>query len=182
MDTTLYIQVTFKEMSDNEESTALEIENDDSNIQVIHERKTLLGEGRKRVKSPSCKAMLGKAVVIALAGVLFILMMVELWGDYGNIIESQTIYYPRINSITEVCPGEAKGQLTKDYNPMDCTMELNATGSFIHCDAKRLPANIMVVPSAHPGKNTIRTHDNRLCVSWQNLSISTCVRLLIWSI
>ena len=60
-------------MSDNEESTALEIEQDDSNIEKIHERKTLLGEGRKRVKSPSCKTMLCKALVISVAGILFII-------------------------------------------------------------------------------------------------------------
>jgi hypothetical protein len=169
-------------MSDNEESTALEIEQDDDNIEKIHERKTLLGEGRKRVKSPSCKTMLCKAVVVSIAGILFILMMVELWGDYGNIIESKTIFYPRIYSITEVCPEEnVKGQLTKEYNRMNCKMNVNETGSFIHCDSS-MPTNPMVLPSSHPGKNTIVTSPDSLCVNWDGVNISTCVRLLIWSI
>ena len=89
-------------MSDDEhESTALEIEQDEDNIEKIHERRTLLSEGRKKVKSPSCKMMLGKALVISIAGVLFILMMIELWADYGRVIDTKTLFSPKIYSISE---------------------------------------------------------------------------------
>ena len=117
-------------------STALEIENDDDNIERIHERKSLLSEGRKKVKSPSCKVMLGKAFLLSIAGILFILMMIELWGDYGNVINAQTLFKPRIHSIMESCtPGTKDSpQLTKSYNALACSWEFNKTGSYMHCN------------------------------------------------
>ena len=43
-------------MSDTE-TTALEIEEDDKNIQKIHERKSLLSEGKRKVKPPGRKRL-----------------------------------------------------------------------------------------------------------------------------
>jgi hypothetical protein len=171
-------------MSTEEGSTALEIEADEENIQKIHERRSLLGEGRKKVKSPSCRAMFCKAIVLGIAGVLFILMMVELWGDYGNVINTKTLFNPRVFSVTETCPpgAESTAQLQEGYNPLDCTWDITETSSDIHCNAKSMPTNPMVLPSYTPGQNKLEINDNHMHLSWDDKNISTCVRLLIYSI
>lgn len=170
-------------MSDEGNSTALEIEQDDDNIERIHERKSLLSEGKRKAKSPTCKVMLCKALVLTVAGILFILMMVELWGDYGNVIQSQTIFTPRVYSIMESCPPNSEDtvQLKKQYNPMDCRWDVAPNGTKLHCDGS-MPANPMVLPSSKPGHTLLETDASSMCLTWENINISRCVRLLIYSI
>lgn len=169
--------------SDREESTALEIETDEENIQKIHERKSLLSGTAKKAKSPSCKTMLLKAVLISIAGVLFILMMIELWGDYGNVINTQTLFSPKVHSIMEKCPDGSSDtpQLTKSYNDMDCGFEHNATGTTLHCDGN-MPGNALILPSMSSGSDKVSIEGNRFCVTWNGKNISRCVRLIIYSI
>lgn len=171
-------------MSDDEhESTALEIEQDEDNIEKIHERRTLLSEGRKKVKSPSCKMMLGKALVISIAGVLFILMMIELWADYGRVIDTKTLFSPKIYSISETCPSESDDipQLTKEYNSLTCDMKFNETGTILECNGK-MPPHPLVLPSSESGHDSIHIEGDNLHVTWLGRNISRCVRLLVWSI
>ena len=170
-----------EQILNNGESTALEIEQDDDNIEKIHERKTLLGEGKKKVKSPTCRAMLLKGICISIAGILFILMMVELWSDYG--IDTDKLFPPKVHSITETCPPNAEDnlQLTKEYNAMACVWNIASNGTKIHCEGN-MPSNALVLPSSHPGDNTIQIDGNTLCVMWLGMNISKCVRLMVWSI
>ena len=165
------------------ESTALEIETDEAKIEKIHERKSLLRDGRKKVKAPSCKVMLGKAVVLCIAGILFILMMIELWGDYGNAISTQTLFKPRLFSMMESCPpgAESTAQLKKQYNELTCSWDINATASTLHCDGD-MPTNPMVLPSGTYGHNSLEMGDDHMCLTWEGINVSRCVRLLIYSI
>lgn len=167
---------------DDRETTALEIEQDEENIEKIHERRSLLSEGKKKVKSPSCRTMLMKAVCISIAGILFILMMVELWSDYGNVLNTQTLFPPKVHSITETCPNEDNvRQLTKEYNAMACEWHVASNGTKIHCDGN-MPSHALVLPSSNPGANTIHIGDDSMCVMWLGMNISQCVRLIVWSI
>lgn len=181
---TLYIQnVCSIKMSDIEDNTALEIEQDDDNIQRIHERSTLLNDAKKKVKTPSCRTMLGKVCLISFAGVLFILMMVEMWADYGQVIKTQTLFPPRIYSISETCPNATMDdpQLTKEYNALSCEWTLDTNGTKIDCEGN-LPPNPLVLPSIDSGSNNIHIEGDHLCVTWLGRNISRCVRLIVWSI
>lgn len=168
---------------DDRETTALEIEQDEENIERIHERRSLLSEGKKKVKSPTCRSMLMKAVCISIAGILFILMMVELWSDYGNVLNTQTLFPPKVYSVTETCPPNTEDnyQLTKDYNAMTCEWHVASNGTKIHCDGN-MPTHALVLPTSHPGANTIHIDGDSMCVMWLGMNISQCVRLIVWSI
>lgn len=164
-------------------STALEIEENDENIERITERKTLLNETRKRVKTPSCRTMLCKALVLTVAGILFILMMVELWGDYGNVIQTHTLFKPTVYSIMETCPPNAQDgtRMTKQYNSLVCDWDVQTNATSLHCNGT-MPANAFVLPSVFSGYSDIEVMDDSLCITWEGVDISRCVRLLIYSI
>ena len=170
-----------EQILDDGESTALEIEQDDENIEKIHERKTLLGEGKKKVKSPTCRAMLLKGICISIAGILFILMMVELWSDYG--IDTDKLFPPKIYSVTETCPPKTTDsyQLTKEYNALSCEWNIASNGTKIECDGN-MPNHALVLPSIASGWDNIHIDGDHLCVTWLDKNISRCVRLIVWSI
>ena len=106
--------------NENHSSTALEIEQDDENIERIHERQTLLKQGRRKIRSPGCKTTICKALIICLAAVVFILMLVEVWNDYGTYVTTRSLR-PTLYSMSEFCPGNKTGIMTKNYNAPDCT-------------------------------------------------------------
>jgi len=176
------------ESDSDDDTTALEIEHDDSNIKRNHnlEKRSLLSEDQKKVmKSPSCRVMLCKALIIATAGVLFILMMVELWSDYGTVISTQTLFPPKIHNIFETC-GESpsqQSQLTKYYNPMDCTWNYdeNTTTTDLTCKGN-LPVHPMVQVDGPPHYDNITIATDQLCITWEQRQVTDCTRLLIWSI
>jgi hypothetical protein len=165
-------------MSDTE-TTALEIEEDDKNIQKIHERKSLLSEGKRKVKSPGCKTLLCKGLVISVAGILFILMLVQVWSDYGEYITTST-FPPKVYSIGEYCPtnDSSTKQLSKQYNPPACIFEQTDTTK-LHCDMD-LPDNPMVIECSGQ-EHSISIQQNHFCVTY-NANLTDCVRLQIWSI
>tara|TARA_B100000676_G_C18038313_1_gene823186 strand:- start:1445 stop:1948 length:504 start_codon:yes stop_codon:yes gene_type:complete len=167
-------------MSDTEESTALEIEQDEENIEKIHERRSLLSEGRKKVKSPSCRTMIGKVFCICFAGVLFILMMIELWADYGTVVATRTLFPPKIYSVTEVCPEGVNGTLSKQYNPLTCDFIVNSNTS-IDCTGN-MPTYPLALPYARDTPDKMTVEGSSVHMGWTNKQIIECVRLIVWSI
>jgi hypothetical protein len=168
-------------MSDiEEENTALEIEQDDDKIQKIHERRSLLSEGRKKVKSPSCRTMFGKVICISIAGILFILMMVEIWSDYGTVVATRTLFPPKIYSITETCPEGMNSTLSKDYNPLSCEWSI-ANDTHVDCSGN-MPSYPMALPYARVIPDVIQVDGNEVHMEWEGITIRECVRLIVWSI
>ena len=168
-------------MSDNEESTALEIEMDDDNIEKIHERKSLLSEGRRKAKSPSCRTMMGKVLLISFAGILFILMMVELWADYGTVVQTQTLetlFPPKVYSVTETCPEGVNGTITKEFNALSCEW---SEETVVNCTGL-LPPHPVALPYVLTMPDAFNVTKEYIGISWTNKSISECVRLIVWSI
>ena len=49
---------------------------------------TLLSEGRRKAKSPSCRTMMGKVLLIS--SVFLYTDEVELWADYGTVVQTKT--------------------------------------------------------------------------------------------
>lgn len=168
-------------MSDiEEENTALEIEQDDDKIQKIHERRSLLSEGRKKVKSPSCRTMFGKVICISIAGILFILMMVEIWSDYGTVVATRTLFPPKIYSITETCPEGMNSTLSKDYNSLSCEWSI-ANDTHVDCSGN-MPSYPMALPYARVIPDVIQVDGNEVHMEWEGITIRECVRLIVWSI
>ena len=161
-------------------STALEIEDNEDNIEKVHERKSLLSRGRKKVKSPSCRTMFGKVVCISIAGILFILMMVEIWQDYGRIVDTKTLFPPKIYSITETCRQEENTTLTKQYNPLTCTWETN-NATKIHCTGN-MPSFPLVLPYMQSTPDMLNISGNHICMEWYKKQIESCLRVIVWSI
>lgn len=168
-------------MSDTEESTALEIEQDDDNIEKIHERRTLLSEGRSRVKSPSCRTMIGKVFCICFAGVLFILMMVELWADYGNVVATRTLFPPKLYSVTESCPEGMNATLTKQFNALSCEWDYPTNTTSLDCTGN-MPTNQLTLPYVRDRPDTMFVEGDTVHMEWIEKDIKECVRLIVWSI
>tara|TARA_Y100000817_G_C16774524_1_gene507660 strand:+ start:458 stop:997 length:540 start_codon:yes stop_codon:yes gene_type:complete len=174
----------YKMSSDEEgETTALQIEQDEEKIEKIHERRSLLTESRKKVKSPSCRMMCGKVLCISIAGILFILMMVELWDDYGNVVATRTLFPPKIYSITETCPEGMNSTLTKDYNPLSCEWNvINKTSNEHLVCSGNMPSYPMALPYARVIPDVIQVDGNEVHMEWDGIYVRECVRLIVWSI
>lgn len=168
-------------MSDTTETTALEIEENDDNIEKIHERRSLLSESRSRVKTPSCQTMIGKVFCICFAGVLFILMMVELWADYGNVVATRTLFPPKLYSVTETCPEGINGTLTKQFNPFTCIWTYPINSTTIDCNGN-MPTNPLTLPYAKDSPDTMFVDEDTVHMEWSEKDINECVRLIVWSI
>ena len=167
-----------------EESTALEIEQDDDNIEQIHERRTLLSNTKKKIKSPSCQTLLFKAVIILIACILFILMMVEMWGEYGDVITTKS-FRPTLVSMAEHCITDSTEtpQFSKYYNAPSCTDKVKLVDgknvTIFHCDFA-LPTNPYILLDEHDYMLTF-PKENHFKVQWNGV-LDQCVRMQIWSI
>lgn len=154
----------------------------DEDVQTfeIDEGRGLIDKIPKKVNK-KWSSMLGKACVLSIAGILFILMMVELWSDYGTAISTQTLFPPKIHNVLETCPvvGEEK-QLTKSYNALECAWERNTTVTSLTCEGN-LPTHPLVEQLGASQHYSLDLDDKHLCLTWQS-EITECVRLLIWSI
>lgn len=170
----------YKMSSDEEETTALQIEQNDENIEKIHERRSLLTEGRKKVKSPSCRVMCGKVLCISIAGILFILMMVELWDDYGNVVATRTLFPPKIYSISETCPEGMNSTLSKKYNALSCDWTTD-NNTNIDCNGN-MPSYPMVLPYVKVIPDVLTVQGSEVHMMWEDTIIKECVRLIVWSI
>jgi len=146
----------------------------------IDDNRHLLDKVPKKINK-RWSSMLGKACVLSVAGVLFILMLVELWSDYGTAISTQTLFPPKVHNVMESCPTkDMSTQLSKMYNALKCEWGHNGTTSTLTCDGS-LPKHPMVVPYGTSPYYDLSVDDDQLCLTWHS-EITECVRLVIWSI
>jgi len=127
---------------------------------------------RRPKTTASCRVMLGKAVVISVVGILIVLMMIELWSDYGNVWTTRTLFPPKVHSLSEHCPPEAVGQLNKAYNTPTCEWK-NTT--YLDCEAD-LPENPYVVAA---GK--VHLDRDHFFVKYAQ-PIDSCQVIVVWAI
>ena len=91
------------------------VEHDDE-IEEHHEREHLVDNIKVVAKKPSCRRMLCKAIVLSTACILFILMMIQLWTDYGSYIETNT-FPPKMKTMGTYCKNSTRQQ--DSYLPVE---------------------------------------------------------------
>lgn len=163
-------------MSD--ETTALEIEHDEGNIRQIHERKSLLSDGKKKIKQPGCKTACWKAVVIVIAIVVFVLMLVEVWKDYGSYI-TKKVNRPVIYSYSQHCPNSTNVTMKKPYNAPTCDF-LGTTNDDYRLSCKiELSENMFVETCSRHGAYVVYDDKDTFSVHWKNIH-TDCTIVKIW--
>ena len=85
-----------------EESTKIEMIEQDDEVEVINERQNLLSQSKKVVKSKSAKVSCCKAIVITVAVIIFIAILIQIWADYGSYLETHSLP-PGIHSMSSHC-------------------------------------------------------------------------------
>ncbi|MBH45102.1 MAG: hypothetical protein CMC93_00620 [Flavobacteriaceae bacterium] len=152
-------------------STRIEEVSDEEDVQIHHdlERENLLEQVQSRAKKPSCRKNFCKAIVLSIAGVLFILMMIQLWTDYGSFIQTRT-FPPKIYSLGSYCKNLTNTQHT--YNQLDCIYELDV----LSCKIEK-PSKPYAQVTPH---GDITWEDERVTI---DPHVSTeCIELVVWSI
>lgn len=154
-------------LDDTEIDTRIEQDSDEE-IQEHHdlERQNLMGQVHAHAKKPSCRRMFCKGLVLSVAGVLFLLMIIQLYSDYGEYIETQT-FPPKLISMASYCENETKDS----YRPFDCVY----TNDLV-CKVDR-PNKFFVESSPHG--NVTWISDTLIVVP---VVKSECINLIVWSI
>ncbi len=152
-------------------STRIEQVSDEEDVEIHHdlERENLIDQVQTHARKPSCRRNLCKALVLCIAGVLFLLMMIELWSDYGSWIQTRT-FPPKIYSLGSYCKNLSSTQDV--YNQLDCTfLETQLT-----CNIEK-PSKAYAQATPH---GDIVWEDNRITV---DPHVTTeCIELAVWSI
>lgn len=153
-------------------SSQIEMVEHDDEIEEHHERDNLMDNVKVVAKKPSCRRMLCKAIVLSVACVLFILMMVQLWTDYGSYIETNT-FPPKMKTMGTYCKNSTRQQ--ESYLPIECDFESDTlvckmdkpTKAFVqvcpHSDIQWSDTSLSLTPFV--GKETV-----------------ACIDLIVWSI
>ena len=165
----------------NNDDTQIEMIENEDEVEVIDERRDLLSKGKKVVKSKSAKVSCCKALLILVAIIIFIAILIQIWADYGNYLETHSLP-PAIHSMSSHCMNGAKDPcMTKSYNSPSCEMAQRPNSSFVD----------LVCSSKKPNNHMVQTNVDHLIfnMSWiDNLQIvfhskpSRCLHLTIWSI
>jgi hypothetical protein len=166
-------------MSDTEgvEMASGQIMIDDDETEEVDERFDLLGKDRKQAKSkPSCRRAVCKAFMIGIAIVVFTGMLIQMWSDYGEYIQTQT-FPPRVVSMSSQCPYDyTENCMKKFYKPPDCVW---SDGRNLFCTLSK-PENHMVDVS--PAGDLVSMHwQSELNMTFK-VDMKRCVHLTIWSI
>ena len=143
----------------------------DSDEEVQHhhnlERQNLVEQVQAHAKKPTCRKMFCKGIVLSVAGVLFLLMMIQLWSDYGEYIQTQT-FPPKMVSMGSYCKNETS---QASYKELNCVY----TDSLV-CQVDK-PAKPFV-QACPPSR-----------ISWTDTSLvvdpyeqKDCIDLVVWSI
>jgi hypothetical protein len=142
----------------------------DSDDEIVHhhdlERQNLIGQVQSHAKKPSCRRMFCKGLVLSTAGVLFLLMMIQLWSDYGEYIETQT-FPPKMISMGSYCQNGTKNA----YKPLDCIYTYDLV-----CSAT--PPNKYFLETS-PHGNVSWDYDTLIVVPFFE---TECINLVLWSI
>ena len=85
-----------------EDSTQIEMIENDDEVEVVDERRDLLSKGKKVVKSKSAKVSCCKTILILIAVIIFIAILIQIWSDYGSYLETHSLP-PAIHSMSSHC-------------------------------------------------------------------------------
>ena len=155
-------------LDDSEIDTQIQQDSDEE-IQHHHnlERQNLVEQVQAHAKKPTCRKMLCKGIVLSVAGVLFLLMMIQLWSDYGEYIQTQT-FPPKMISMGSYCKNETS---QASYKELSCVFTKNLV-----CQIEK-PAKPFV-QACPPSR-----------ISWTATSLAVepyehndCIDLVVWSI
>jgi hypothetical protein len=154
-------------IDDTEIDTQIEQDSDEE-IQHHHdlERQNLMGQVHSQAKKPSCRRMFCKGLVLSTAGVLFLLMMIQLWSDYGEYIETQT-FPPRMVSMGRYCQYKTEDS----YKPLDCVF-------FADLVCQATPPEKYFIETCPQG-NVSWTDDTLVVTPFM---ATDCINLVVWSI
>jgi len=152
-------------------SNRIEELSDEEDVEIHHdlERDNLIDQARTQVKKPSCRKNLCKGILLSVAGVLFLLMMIQLWTDYGSYIRTRT-FPPKIYSLGSYCKNTSTSQST--YNQLDCVFEDNS----ILCKLEK-PSNPYAQVTPH---GDILWEEDRVVIIPH--VESECIEVVVWSI
>lgn len=131
------------------------------------ERDNLLNNVRAHSRKPSCRKNLCKGIVLTIAGILFILMMVQLWGDYGSMISTR-VFPPKITSLGSYCKNGTSTQ--PSYQQLTCNYE----GDVLECET----AENVFVQACPP--SIITRESGKLIV--EPYTAKNCIDLVIYSL
>ena len=155
-------------IDDGEIDTQIQQDSDEE-IQHHHnlERQNLVEQVQAHAKKPTCRKMFCKGIVLSVAGVLFLLMMIQLWSDYGEYIQTHT-FPPKMISMGSYCKNETT---QASYKELSCVY----TDSLV-CQVDK-PSNPFV-QACPPSR-----------ISWTDTSLvvdpyehKDCIDLVVWSI
>jgi len=150
------------------EDTAIQQDSDEE-VVVDHdlERQNLIGQVKTRAKKPGCRNMACKAFVLSLSGILFLLMMIQLWSDYGEYIQTQT-FPPKIVSMGSYCKNSTEQER---YKALECVYD-----TALKCKISK-PSKPFVFATP---PSVISWESDALLVTPE--SVTECVDLIVWSI
>ena len=164
-----------------EDSTQIEMIENDDEVEVVDERRDLLSKGKKVVKSKSAKVSCCKAILILIAVIIFIAILIQIWSDYGSYLETHSLP-PAIHSMSSHCiSGQKDTCMTKNYNSPECVFLERNNSTFVD----------FTCTGSKPNHHMISTNMDHLIfnMSWEeklNLVLSNkptqCLHLTIWSI
>tara|TARA_B110000008_G_scaffold175156_1_gene174788 strand:+ start:13873 stop:14394 length:522 start_codon:yes stop_codon:yes gene_type:complete len=168
---TIYILFLIFKMArviDGEIDTQIQ-QDSDEDIQHHHnlERQNLVEQVQAHAKKPTCRKMVCKGLVLSVAGVLFLLMMIQLWSDYGEYIQTQT-FPPKMISMGSYCKNETS---QASYKPMECAY----TDNLVCTIEKPSKPFVQACPPS-----MISWTDNSLIV--EPYEQKDCIDLVVWSI
>lgn len=166
-------------MSDN--STQIEMVDNDEDVEQITERQDLLSKGRKVVKTKSAKVTCCKSILILVAVIIFIAILIQIWSDYGSYLETHSLP-PAVHSMSSHCISEQDDPcMTKNYNSPSCEFKERNASSFVDLTCK----------GSKPNHHMIATNMDHLIfnMSWSDdlkfvfhNKPTRCLHLTIWSI
>lgn len=152
-------------------SNRIEELSDEEDVEIHHdlEHDNLIDQARTQVKKPSCRKNLCKGILLSIAGVLFLLMMIQLWTDYGSYIRTRT-FPPKIYSLGSYCKNTSTSQSI--YNQLDCIFEDNTLLCKLEKPSKPYA---QIIPHGD-----ILWEEDRVVI---NPHVATeCIEIAIWSI
>ena len=156
-----------------EEDTQIQQDSDEE-IQEHHnlERENLVQQVTAHAKKPTCRKMICKGLILSVAGVLFLLMMIQLWSDYGDYIQTQT-FPPKLISMGRYCSNMTnRTDIMDRYNPLNCVYL-----DRYECSGVTKPNKYYIQACPH---SKITWEDENLYV--EPYVERECVDLTVWSI
>tara|TARA_B110000483_G_C17876169_1_gene419902 strand:- start:39 stop:503 length:465 start_codon:yes stop_codon:yes gene_type:complete len=147
--------------------TEIDAQREELSDDEYNERTTLMGSAPP--KKPSCRRSFCKGLILSVAGILFLLMMIQLWTDYGTYIQTST-FPPKIVSMASYC---RNGTQQASYRPFDCDYIEK-----LICIVEK-PSSAYVHATPH---SDINWTNDQLVVEPYAVNAPECIDLIVWTI